>query len=373
MKKLGLIVNPVAGMGGAVGLKGTDGVEALERAKLLGAVPQAETRTELSLRSLRQLGVDVEILTYGGVMGEYAVEAAGMEPLVVGSTSSTTSTRGDTMAAARELATRGVDLLLFAGGDGTARDVQNAVGTTVTTMGIPAGVKIQSAVFATSSVVAGQIAASFLMSRLRDTKLAEVMDINEEDYRRGVLSARLYGYLSIPDGSPGFQHRKSASVPSQRTVQRDIAADLVDRITEDRCYIIGPGSTCGVFMETLGFDNSLLGVDVIRAGNLVGKDLNEREILAAIRDAECNLIITPIGGQGFLLGRGNQQVSPEVIREVGKENIIVIATSEKLHSFRGRPLLVDTGDADCDSYLCGYCRVLTGYREATMYRVSDRT
>jgi len=197
------------------------------------------------------------------------------------------------------------------------------------------------------------------------------MDIHEDDSRRGVLSSRLFGYLQLPDERIGLQNRKAASATSERAAQQAIAAELVDRITEDRLYIVGPGSTCGALMEMLGVENSLLGVDIIRARRLIGKDMNECGILEAIGDADCNLILTPVGGQGFLLGRGNQQISPRVVKRIRKENIIVAATSEKLSSFRGRPLLVDTGDADCDSYLCGYYHVVTGYRETTVYRVSD--
>jgi predicted polyphosphate/ATP-dependent NAD kinase len=211
MKKLGLIVNPVAGMGGAVGLKGTDGSEILERAKRLGAVPQSEKRTRGALEALTRLGDSLEVPTYGDAMGESAVVACGMNPQVVGSASSHLTAPEDTKDAAREITARGADLLQFAGGDGTARDIYDAVGTSVTTLGIPAGVKIQSAAFATSAAVAGQVAASFLTGGLSRTKHAEVMDINEDDYRNGILSARLYGYLRIPDGSHRLQSRKAAS------------------------------------------------------------------------------------------------------------------------------------------------------------------
>jgi predicted polyphosphate/ATP-dependent NAD kinase len=345
----------------------------LERAIQLGAVPRAEKRTEAALGALAQLGRDLEVITYGGAMGESAVVSRGMKLIIVGSASSSKSTPNDTRDAARALAADSVDLLLFTGGDGTARDIYDAVGTAITTLGVPAGVKIQSAVFATNPAVAGQVAAAYLKGGLRRTKQAEVMDIDEEEYRRGVLSARLHGYLQIPDASHRLQNRKAATAPSERLTQQAIAQELVERMTDDRFYIVGPGTTCACLMEMLGLGNSLLGVDIIRGRQLVGKDLSEQQILKSIGDEECCLILTPIGGQGFLLGRGNQQISPDVIRKVLKENIIVVATSEKLSALRGRPLLVDTGDADCDSYLPGYYRVITGYREATVYRVTDRT
>lgn len=371
MKRLGLIVNPVAGMGGAVGLKGTDGPDLLARAKELGAVPLAESRAKAALTVLASLGEKLEVLTYRGSMGETAAAATGMVPRVVGAASHTPSTSADTKAAARQLEELGVDLLLFAGGDGTARDVFDAVSSSITALGIPAGVKIQSAVFATSPVVAGQVAESYLAGRTNRTKQAEVMDIDEDDYRREILSARLYGYLQIPDALHRLQNRKSSSAPSERTAQMAIAAELVEHLRDDGLCIVGPGTTCRAFLEVLEVESSLLGVDMTRDGSLLGKDLSEQEILELVGDARCRLVVTPIGGQGFLFGRGNQQISPEVIRKVGKENIVVCATSEKLSALRGRPFLVDTGDSDCDAYLCGYYRVVTGYREVTVYKVSD--
>ena len=369
-KKLGLIVNPVAGMGGTVGLKGTDGIDLLRRAEELGAVPRAEQRAEQALAALAQLGDKPEILTYAGSMGESAALTSGFAPEVIGSGSAPRTTPQDTMEAARRMAERAVDLLLFAGGDGTARDICGAVGKSVTVLGVPAGVKIQSAVFATTPTVAGEIAASYLTGGVSRDKEAEVMDIDEDAYRGGILSARLYAYMRIPDASRRLQGLKSASRPSESAQQHAIATELVQQLSDDRRYIVGPGTTLRSFMELLTLDDTLLGVDVIQAGRLVAKDASEMEILAATAGYPCGLILTPVGGQGFLLGRGNQQISPAVLRRVGKENITVAATAEKISLLRGRPLLVDTGDAATDSYLCGYYRIVTGYRENIVYKVS---
>jgi predicted polyphosphate/ATP-dependent NAD kinase len=371
VKKLGLIVNPIAGMGGAVGLKGTDGPELLQQARQLGAVPRAEKRTADALISLKTSAGEFEVLTYGNDMGESAVLLSGMQPVVVGSAASPISTPNDTQDAARALAAACVDLLLFTGGDGTARDMYDVLGTGKTTLGIPAGVKIQSAVFATNPSVAGRVASDYLNGSIQRTRLAEVLDIDEEAYRRGGLSAQLYGYLMIPDASRQLQSRKTASAPNERLAQQAIAEELSGRLADDRFYIVGPGTTCSVFLELLGTVGTLLGVDLLCGSKLVGSDMSERDILAAIAEARSSLIVTPVGGQGFLLGRGNQQVSAEVVRKVGKENIIIAATGEKLAALAGRPLLVDTGDPECDSYLQGYYRVVTGYREETVYRVGD--
>ena len=371
MGRLGLIVNPVAGMGGSVGLKGTDGLELLERAEQLGAVPRAHQRAESALKTLAATKSRIEVLTFGDVMGEAAAIACGLKPTVVGAPSKNRTTPDDTVRAAREMLRHAVDLLLFVGGDGTARDICSVIGTGVPALGVPAGVKIQSAVFATSPQAAGQLARSFLAQEVRSTREAEVIDIDEEAYRNEVLSSRLYGYLQIPDGYLRTQGAKVASPHSEHVIQQAIGAELAERMTDDRCYIIGPGTTCRAITETLKLEGSLLGVDVVQHGRLVGKDLSEQEILSEIADEECVVIVTPIGGQGFVFGRGNQQISPGIIRRVGKENIVVVATGQKLASLGGRPLLVDTGDAALDEQLRGYYRVITGYREIAVYRLGS--
>ncbi len=363
-------MNPVAGMGGTVGLKGTDGLELLQRAEELGAVPRAQQRAEQALAAVSRLSDHPEILTYGGSMGEAAALACGLTPRVIGSGSVPRTTPQDTAEAARCMAEQPVDLLLFAGGDGTARDICAAVGTKVMVLGVPAGVKIQSAVFATNPTVAGEIAVSYLAGGLSRDREAEVMDIDEDAYRRGILSARLCGYMRIPDANRRLQGPKSASHPSESVQQRAIAAELAQHLSDDRLYIVGPGTTLRTLMELLGLDNTLLGVDVIHAGRLVARDASEKQILAATSGHPCGLILTPVGGQGFLLGRGNQQISPAVVERVGKENITIAATAEKISVLRGRPLFVDTGDQRIDSYLCGYYRIVTGYRENTVYKVA---
>jgi predicted polyphosphate/ATP-dependent NAD kinase len=369
--KLGLIVNPVAGLGGAVGLKGTDGLELLERAEALGAVPQAQNRSRKTLAVLSSMRDSLEIFTFGDSMGEAVAVACGFTPTVIGSGSFPRTTSVDTAEAARKMAVEPVDLLLFAGGDGTARDIHDTVGTSVTTLGIPAGVKIQSAVFATSPAAAGRVAEAYLSGNIKREREAEVVDIDEDEYRREILSSRLHGYLKIPAGHRLLQGTKTASAPDEQSAQVAIATELIDHLKEDHVYVVGPGTTCRTFLDTLGVECSLLGVDLMRARRLLAKDASEREIVDTVRAAPCSIVLTPIGGQGFLLGRGNQQISPAVIRRAGRNGIVIVATADKLSSLGGRPLLVDTGDSELDSQLSGYHRVITGYRENTVYRVSD--
>lgn len=369
MKKLGLIINPIAGMGGRVGLKGTDGPEILQKAIELGAEPVAHRRTLETLNAITSLKDSITLMTCPRKMGEDAAIECGFAPHVVAGLSLDSTTAKDTLKAARSMQEMGVDLLLFAGGDGTARDVYEAIGNSTVALGIPTGVKVHSAVFALNPAAAGDLCNLYLQGKAKRVREAEVMDINEEDYRRGTLSARLYGYLKIPFRNRYVQRLKSGSSPDERYSQEAIAAFIVENMLDTHHYIIGPGTTTRAIMERLGLDFSLLGIDIVFRKRLVGKDLSEKEILSLIRGKLCKLILTPIGGQGYLLGRGNQQISPEVISSVGKGNLIIVATPNKIDSLEGRPLFVDTGDGETDRLLSDYFRVYTSYRDSIIYRV----
>ena len=368
MKKLGLIINPIAGMGGRVGLKGTDGSDILEKAINLGAKPWAQNRAKEALRGILSLKDRIEVITYPQQMGEDALIECGFSPRVTGSISSPT-TASDTKRAAKDMLDLGVDLLLFAGGDGTARDILSAVKDLIVVLGIPAGVKIHSAVYACNPMRAGELACLYLEGKVKEVAEAEVMDIDEDNFRKGVLSARLYGYLKIPLEKRYTQKLKAASSVTERYNQEAIAAEVIENMSDNYLHIVGPGSTTGVVMEKLNVGYSLLGVDLIHGKRLIGRDLGESELLKLTRGKKTKVIVTPIGGQGYIFGRGNQQISPDVINQVGKVNIIIIATKQKINSLYGRPLLVDTGDRNLDQYLCGYYRVITGYRESIVYKV----
>lgn len=370
MKRLGLLINPIAGMGGRVGLKGTDGPDVLEKAKKLGAKPQSGLRTEEALEKLKPIKEEIKIITCADKMGETAVIRCGFSPEIIGVGRTSKTTASDTKKAARIMRDRGVDLFLFSGGDGTARDIYQALEATQVVLGIPAGVKVHSAVFACNPATAGELAALFLQGKARKIKEAEVMDIDEDGYREGILSARLYGYLKIPFRRSYVQSLKAASSADEKYCQDAIAHDVAESMSAEYFYIIGPGTTTRAVMGRLRLENSLLGVDLVHRGRLVGKDLSEEELLKKIRGKKAKLIVTPIGGQGYLLGRGNQQISPEVIKKVGKENIIIVSTHQKLNSLCGRPLLVDTGDAASDRLLSGYFKVITGFRESVIYKVT---
>ena len=368
-KRLGLIVNPVAGIGGRVGLKGSDGAEIQKKALELGAVPQSLNRAVQALERIKSVS-DLEVITYPGEMGEDAARECGFEPTVIGSIQPGETIPEDTRMAAREMLQLNVDLLLFAGGDGTARDIYNAVGEGIPVLGIPAGVKIHSAVFGTNPLNAGDLAALYLQGKVSNLREAEVMDIDEEAFRQGVVSAKLYGYLKIPFERRLVQSLKTPSSPGEQVAMAAIAADVVSKLEDGWLYIIGPGTTTRAITSRLGLDKTLIGVDVVAEGKLMAADMNESRLLELLEGRKAKIIVTPIGGQGYIFGRGNQQISPEVIKKVGRENIIVVSTTGKIHSLGGRPLRVDTGDREVDEMLSGHIRVTTGYNEQIIYRVS---
>ena len=372
MKRLGLIVNPVAGMGGKVGLKGTDGPEILERAIRLGAMPVAPQRAVEALRTLRTCTTSsVEMVTCSQKMGEGSAKEAGLNPEIIYRTPGHRTTSDDTKRAAEVLQTRKVDLLLFVGGDGTARDICDALDRKTPCLGIPAGVKVYSSVFSTNPRTGGDLTASYLdgEARLAD---AEVLDIDESEFRADRISVRLYGYLRVPFHAANLQNSKTGSLLDEDEVsaQDAIAKFVEEELKDDWTYIIGPGSTTAALGRRLGFEKTMLGVDAIRGRAVIEKDLSEKGIMQLLTQSRTSIIVTPIGGQGFIFGRGNPQISAQVIRRVGKENIIVIATKHKIHSLKTKRLLVDTGDPELDKELSGYMKTITGYREFSVLPVN---
>ena len=365
-------MNPIAGMGGRVGLKGTDGEETIQKAIKMGAKPKADIRTVIALERIIHLQNEIEFITYPHEMGEDEVKVCGIQPTVIGSILQGKTTAADTKKAARQMMDLGINLILFAGGDGTARDICEVINQKIPALGIPAGVKIHSSVFAVNPQRAGDLVVDFLKD---NTKLieAEVMDVDEDAYRENHLSVKLYGYLKMPFKRNFVQSAKSpsSSMQDERYNQKSIAEYIVENLDDNYYYILGPGTTVRAIVERMGLEKTLLGVDLIHRKKIVGRDLSESVLLRLISDKKAKIIVSPIGGQGFIFGRGNQQISPKVIKKVGKENIVVVATSNKLMSIgAGRPLLVDTGDNEIDSMLSGYLRVITGYNEEVVLNVT---
>ncbi len=373
MKRVGLIVNPIAGMGGRCGLKGTDGAEILAQACALGAEPEAPGRAQLALSRLEPLRDDVEILTVSGDMGEAEAVAAGFTPTVLFGTNGETTTSDDTRRAAAEMAAAGVDLILFAGGDGTARDVYAAAGPDAVCLGVPAGCKIHSGVYGINPRNAGELAALYLQGKVTKVKQAEVMDIDEEAFRQGRVSAELFGYLTVPRDEARVQGGKAGRTASDENALDAIAFRLMDRMDPETLYLLGTGSTVFGIKRRLGIAGTLLGVDVTRGRELVAADVTEHQLLDLLGPkggAPARIVVTVIGGQGYIFGRGNQQLSPRVIQRVGRDHITVVATRQKIAALGGKPLLVDTGSEETNAMLTGYMRVVTGYDEEIAVRVS---
>ncbi|MDP8012357.1 MAG: ATP-NAD kinase family protein [Thermoplasmata archaeon] len=370
IKKIGLIVNPIAGMGGRVGLKGTDGWDIVEKAMKLGAKPWSEERAERMLRTLLPLLKEIKIFTYPGEMGENIAKKLGYDVEVIGKIEGERISAEDTRRAAKEMTRKGCELILFVGGDGTTRDIYDAVGLSVPVIGVPAGVKMYSAVFASGPERGGELAVKYLRGMIKELQEREVMDIDEEKYRNGIFAVRLYGYLMVPYDKRYVIGGKSPTGISEKANQEAIAVDIIENMDDETYYILGPGTTTKMILKKMEVRYSLLGVDILYRRKVVGLDLNERDILRIIAGKKTKIIISPLGGQGYLFGRGNQQISPSVIMSAGgKKSIIIVATQQKILNLEGKPFLVDTNDPLLDRQLSGWYRVITGYRERWMYRV----
>ncbi|SDY28871.1 ATP-NAD kinase family protein [Tindallia californiensis] len=369
-KAVGVIINPIAGLGGRVGLKGSDGWNIIDKALAMGAEPESSKRASFALKELEPIKEQLQFYTYGGEMGEIQLTELGITAKIVGRQGEKRTTAEDTKAAALLLKKAGVDLIIFAGGDGTARNIFEAIGDSIPVVGIPAGVKIHSAVYATNSRNAGLVAKDFVLGMIENTKLAEVMDIDEDIFREGRLSAKLYGYLSVPEAGNRVQSTKSAA-PTEAEELMGIVDHVISKMEGDVLYVVGPGTTTKSILQAMDIEGTLLGVDLVKDGKTVAVDVSESQIWEHIRQHEgrVKIMVTIIGGQGNIFGRGNQQISPRIIRKVGKKNIIVVATGAKLLSLNGEALLVDTGDQEVDQELSGYIEVVKGYAFTASYPV----
>jgi len=347
-------------MGGAVGLKGTDGQEILEKAVTLGAKQVAPARAETFLFELKPIKEQIQLFVGAGLMGENEAKNNNFDYKVFGKQKRYTQPE-DTTEIANSILKEGVDLLIFCGGDGTAQDVLNSVGMQIPVLGVPTGVKMHSAVFGIDPKAAARITIRFLNGQLPLWE-AEVMDIDEEAFRQGKVSARLYGYLLSPYEPRLIQGAKMASIITENEVrnQAAIAIYVIESMEANVFYVISAGTTTRTIGDILDQKKTLLGVDIFLNKKIIFKDVNEKQIVDVIKNKPVKIIVTPIGGQGFIFGRGNQQISPEVIKKVGKENIIVIATENKIKNLKS--LKVDTGDPELDALFHGNIKVITDYK-----------
>ncbi len=366
---IGFLVNPIAGMGGRVGLKGTDG-EAYFEALRRGAKPVAPERAARFLIRLEKLPLDEEILSPPGVMGENYLHSRRLRYRIVGSLEKRVTTAEDTRRFSRMMADMGVSIMVFVGGDGTARDIVSAIDAEIPMLGVPSGVKMYSGVFAVNPEAAARLLYEYLRGNAELVD-AEVLDIDEEAFRRGRLSIRLYGYARTPMITGLLQGSKQPSLLGEEDEnKRAIARYFAERYYKQcTLYLLGPGTTVKAIADELGVEKTLLGVDAVYNGRLVGRDLDEKGMLSLLdKYSRAVIVVSPIGGQGFIFGRGNQQISPRVIRRVGLDNIIIVATRHKIS--RLDSLKVDTGDPSLDEEFRGYIRVIVDYMEEQVMRVT---
>ncbi len=373
--KLGLIINPYAGIGGSVGLKGSDGDEVRAQALALGAEARALTRAERCLAMLQEFIANIHIYCFASDMGEAAAKSCGFNYTLVGHANSHPSSAQDTLASTSALIKESVDIILFAGGDGTARNIADGLlqagAEQQVVLGIPSGVKMHSGVYAVTPEAAGEILLCLLRKQLVNVQACDVRDIDEAAFREGKVKTRMYASMYAPLLPQFLQQVKNSGAAQDELVKLDIANYLIDNLLNDTLYIIGPGSTTKVFLEQLGVAGSLLGIDVILNRELVATDVSAQQLrdLIANHNGEVQVIITAIGGQGHIIGRGNQQLAPDILRAIPRQNIHIIATKEKILSLQNRPLLVDSNDPELDKSFSGYQSVVVGYDEFILYPI----
>jgi predicted polyphosphate/ATP-dependent NAD kinase len=364
--RLGFIVNPIAGMGGRVGLKGTDNVLKVAIAK--GAEPVAPKRAEEFLQKLKQnmTQTKIDIVTCPGTMGEKEATAACLEAQILPMQIKRETTADDTKTAVQLLTSANADLIVFVGGDGTAKDIFDALRSCreVPVLGVPSGVKMYSGIFAVNPSDAAEVVLAFARNET-ETSEFEIMDADEDAIRSDSFNVKLHGFLKGPFLPAHIQGSKQLSPQTvdETDSQKAIARFVLEEIPPDATLILGPGTTVKCIAELLNVEKTVLGVDIYKNGRII-RDVDEQQLLKEVADtSETWAILSPIGHQGILLGRGNQQISPQIIKKVGKQRIVVVATKNKLQSIEDNALRVDTGDAEVDKMLRGYIRVMTDYRE----------
>mgnify|MGYP006283205167 CR=1 FL=1 len=373
---IGFVINPIAGMGGRVGLKGTDGVykEAVKR----GATPVAQEKAREAINSFLTESDEtnnVSWLTSGGSMGEEVLISCGINHTVVHQPSSNTDfTVEDTKKACKIFLNHNVDLIVFCGGDGTARDVVDVIKKKIPLLGIPSGVKMHSGVFGVNPAAAGKMIQRFVEKTVSVGDV-EIMDLDETLYRKGTWKIRLFATAKgIIEPTFVQVGKMSFATVDEEEIKQDIAEHIKDELENHPqvLFLFGAGGTIDFIAHHLGFENTLLGIDAVFNKNVVGTDLNEQDILELIQKyKKVKVVISPIGAQGFILGRGNLQLSPRIIKKIGIDNIIVVSTPAKL---RVTPVLrVDTGDSNLDEEFADYemMLVVIGYRVSRVVKIQQ--
>ncbi len=370
--KLGLIVNPIAGMGGPVALKGSDGEDLQAQARHLGATGRGEKRASEFVRLLHAELEARDIAfprwyTWGGAMGESSLNMA--DGVVVCGKADDGTSREDTRQAAASLIERGIDHLVFVGGDGTARDLLDILPRGFPVLGVPAGVKMHSGVFAVSPRAAALIVVQLISGRLVSPVTREVRDFDDAAETEDQIRIKTFGVMTVPEVGGYLQHTKVGAIESEPLALEEVVSEVVENIAGAQTLLIGPGTTCLEVKQRLSGQGTLRGFDAISPEGDIHTDLAAADIEALPRPVKVILSFTR--NQGFLLGRGNQQLRPRFLRTLEwPHDVYVIATRTKLASLEGRPLLVDTGDESLDLELCGFVQIVSGYEDRLLYRIA---
>ena len=372
-RAIGFIVNPIAGMGGRVGLKGTDGV--LKEAKARKAKPVAPQKARETLKevALQKKNKDIHWLTCADTMGEKELKKAGIKNITIVYTPKNKETYSiDTKDACKQFLVKNVDLILFCGGDGTARDIFEIVQNKIPILGIPSGVKMHSGVFGVTTHATAKMIEDFVQGTVPIGD-CEIMDLDEDLYRKGIWKVQLYG---VAKGIIEPTYVQVGKTSFESVSDNDSKSELADHILEEMqrnpttLFFFGPGGTIDAIAKNLGLAHTRLGIDAVYQKKVIGSDLNEEQILKLLKQyPQAKLILSPIGAQGFILGRGNLQLSPTVVKKIKIDNIIVVATPSKL---TGTPFLrVDTGDKTLDSLFAKkeFLMVVIGYRFSRVVKI----
>ena len=370
--RLGLVINPYAGVGGPSALKGSDHKDSLSIARERGVKPKACQRVIDMFSALQSDIKTIQVITACGIMGADA--CVGLPPSCVKTVFDTPSvTRSqDTQSAVKSIVNEQVDLLVFVGGDGTARDIFNAIGSTHTVLGLPAGVKMHSAVFAVTPKAVASVIDSMISHKLVAARMAEVRDIDEHAFAQGQVKTRFFGEMQIPDDQLLVQTVKCSGLLDDEIMLDDLCAYLLEIVEQDTLYILGSGGTLKHFKTSLGIEApTLLGVDVWFQGEVLHYDVHEQQLYELVQHyKKVKIFLSVIGGQGVILGRGNQQISARIIHQVGVDALQFISTQAKLLALNGRALSVDSGSDALNKRLAGFHKIICGYEDFVLYEVA---
>ena len=378
MVRLGLLVNPDAGLGGRLGLKGSDGQAEIARSK--GAQDRSGPRMRAMLDHLITISKDnldgFQWYVSKGRMGTDWISPAISSLEVIHSSSSSTDAN-DTSQLVGSMIGSDIDLLVYAGGDGTTRDVVAALSEygrpELPIIGVPTGVKMHSGCFASSPKAAAEVLSAWLEGDLLLSS-TEVLDLDEDLYRQGKWVVKLYAEAITPASPRWMQGSKMrVEAAGEEEIIQGLADHVRETLIDDRMMIVwGSGGTLRTIGGILGFELNTLGIDITVGGNIIGSDLNENEILSALKEHQGDviLLLSPMGGQGFLIGRGNLQLSPDVLRIIGVNRVLGIVTPAKMLTLRS--LRIETGDSEMDQRFSEkkYLKVLQGYRTTRVLKVS---